>query len=197
MTVTRTWTCKCGEIKANLKGEPVLNFRCHCHSCVAAARFIEEKTEGKGTSILHPDGGGACASPYAGHQVHFCTPLSTEEGKSKLKFVRYENGKAWRCYTTCCGSQMTNCIFPGLVVFNRNGIKNADGTPYEPPHEVLNIQKANAFDPEAVPEPSHNTGPTSYTYKFLWPVVNPFSKKIKTSELFPDSSEAAIVPMTW
>lgn len=194
----RTWECKCGQVKAKLKGEPILNFICHCHSCVGAAQFIEEKTKSSGISILHPDGGGACASPYSAGQVEFITDLSDETGTSKLKFVRVgDGGKAFRSYTTCCGSQMTNCVFPRLVVFNRNGIKNADGTQFEPAGEVLNIQKNNAFDPSAVPEPSHPTGSFLFAMKFLAPVLNPFGKKLKNQELFPEDSATEIVPITW
>jgi hypothetical protein len=35
--VERIWECKCGEIKAKLLDEPIMELRCHCHSCVAAA----------------------------------------------------------------------------------------------------------------------------------------------------------------
>ena len=193
----RTWECKCGQIKAKLKGEPILNFRCHCRSCVAAAQFIEEKTKKSGTPLLHSDGGGACASPYAAGQVEFITPLSDENERSKLKFVRVgDKGKPWRCYTKCCGTQMTNCVFNRLIAFNRNGIKNVDGSKFEP-DDVLNIQVKHSFDPSAVPEPNHKTIPSSWGFHFMAPIMNPLGTKHKMKELAPEDSDTEIVPITW
>jgi hypothetical protein len=31
----------------------------------------------------------------------------------------------------------------------------------------------------------------------MGPIVNPFSRKIKDKELFPEDSETEIVPITW
>eukprot|EP00591_Stephanopyxis_turris_P000459 CAMPEP_0195523576 /NCGR_PEP_ID=MMETSP0794_2-20130614/22832_1 /TAXON_ID=515487 /ORGANISM="Stephanopyxis turris, Strain CCMP 815" /LENGTH=163 /DNA_ID=CAMNT_0040653599 /DNA_START=66 /DNA_END=554 /DNA_ORIENTATION=+ len=163
MTVERTWACKCGEIKVKLTGEPILSFRCHCHSCVGAAQFIEEKTNKSGIPIIHENGGGVCACPYAASQLEFLSELSSSDGTSKLKFVRVgDKGKALRSYTTCCGTQMTNFILPGLIVFNQNGIKNADGSSFESAKPVLNIEAYHAFDPSTVPEPKHATHPVHW-----------------------------------
>ena len=210
-----SWSCKCGQIKANLKGKPVLSFNCHCHSCVAAAKFIDKKrtttNEKAGISIINSTGGVAI-SAFKANQVEFCTDLS-----EKLEFVRVgDNGEAWRSYTTCCGTQVTNFVTPKFIVLNRNAIAanveitkedesnitttSATAAVMDNDNTILNIQKKDAFDPTAVPEPSHETTPKLYTMKFIFSVVNPCgSKKLQQyKELFPPTNEfAEVVPITW
>jgi hypothetical protein len=38
-----TWECPCGAFVARLAGPPRFNFNCHCHSCVAPARYLYDK----------------------------------------------------------------------------------------------------------------------------------------------------------
>ena len=210
MVIVRTWECSCGLVRAKLTGDPLLNFRCRCRSCEAAARHIATLAEKDGLTggqkcpMLHPDGGGACASPFTAGQVEFldgCLSSKDTDGSesSRLKFVRIgDKGQAWRSYTTCCGTQMTNCVFPKHIVFNRNGIKNEDSTPYQPTGTVLNIQKDNAFHPAFVPEPNHPTAPFSMTAKFMWGMMNPIGKPFEGyDELLPGVGNADIVPITW
>ena len=162
--------------------------------CISSFHRRKEK---EWISILHD--GGVCAAPYSVGNVEFSTDLSDDvNGKSKLKFVRVgEKGKNYRCYTTCCGTQMTNCTFPRLIVFNRNGIKYADGIRYEPGGEVLNILMKDAFDPSTVPKPNHPKEPTYWTFLFMKTMLNPFGKKYGKKELYPNECEDEIVPITW
>ena len=204
VVVERTWECHCGTIKVKLTGEPILTLWCHCHSCIASARLIEERTKSHKDriSVIHEETGGACASPYAASQIEFLTPLSSsKDGKSLLKFVKVgEKGSAWRCYTTCCGSQMTQVVFPKMIVFNTNGIKNKDGSKYVPPPTVYNTNAQHAFDPPSVPEPKVGTMRLIYyTFQFMWNgLINPMGKKLTEKELFPDNnSDVEVVPITW
>ena len=204
VVVERTWECHCGTIKAKLTGEPILTLWCHCHSCIASARLIEERTKHHGKdnriSVIHEETGGACTSPYAASQIEFVTPLSDGDGKSLLKFVKVgEKGSPWRCYTTCCGSQMTQVVFPKMIAFNTNGIKNKDGTKYIPPPIIYNNNAQHAFDPPSVPEPKVGTlRHFSYFLKFAWNgLINPMGKKLTEKELFPDNSDVEVVPITW
>ena len=198
--IERTWSCKCGQVTASLAGKPVLEFNCHCHSCVAGAKFIADKTNHSGIPMIDETHGGSCPSAYKASQVEFCDGClsDAETGTSRLKFVRLgEAGEAWRSYTTCCGTQMTQCVMGGLIVLNRNGIRNEDGSKYKPKKLPLNIQKGVAFEPSKVPEPNHETAPASYVPLFMWPAINPFGKKLTQKELFPDKSETEMVPITW
>jgi hypothetical protein len=109
-----------------------------------------------------------------------------------------DKGTLCRAYTTCCGSQVINAIFPKLVVLNLNGIKNSDGSKYEAPNQpLLNVNTKDAFDPSAVPEPKHKTAPFPAMLKFMGTMLNPFSKKLKNKEALPDASKAEVVPITW
>ena len=203
--VQRIWKCQCGDVQLRLTGEPILNLRCHCHSCVACARYIDEKYNHNGTSMIHSCGGGVCASPYAAGQVKVLTPLSTSDPSSdgdtssKLKFVRVgENGRIWRSYTTCCGTQLANMAKPGMIVLNRNAIYNQDGTKYEPREIPLNINKKHAFDPDSVPKPSHDVAPPSVAFKFVKNIANPFGARFKdVPELFPAVDAVEVMPVSW
>ena len=37
------WRCGCGKVQIEISGEPWSVGNCHCHSCVASSRFIDEK----------------------------------------------------------------------------------------------------------------------------------------------------------
>ena len=191
-----SWSCKCGEIQAKLSGEPLVNLACHCHSCVATARFIEEKTNQSDLSSLKPNGG-VNASLWAVSQIDFTNDLSDSSGVSKIPFVRVgEKGIAVRCYTKCCGTQMANCVLGGVISFNRSGLKNEDGSPFQP-EEILNLNKKHAFDPSAVPESSHETVPLSVHFKVLFTAMNPFSKRVADKAFFPEADDILVVPITW
>ena len=161
-------------------------------------RFIDEKTNHSGTSILD-ENGGAATSPYAASQVEFPTSLKSSDGKHKLNYVRVgDKGSNCRAYTACCGSQVVNVILPKIVVFNTKGIKNSDGSKYEAPNQpLLNVNTKAAFDPSAVPEPKHDTAPFSVMFAFITTLLNPFSKKLENKEALPDASKAEVVPITW
>lgn len=143
--------------------------------------------------------GGAWAAPYRASQVKFVTDLSDKDGKSLLKFVRVgEKGQPLRSYTTCCGTQVTNCVFPQMIALNANGIKNADGSSYRPREIPMNLNKKHSFDPDVVPKPNHSTAPIPMTLKFAQLILNPFDRSMaKHKEFFPSKEEAAIVPITW
>jgi hypothetical protein len=195
------WSCDCGSIKAKVLAPPVLNFDCHCHSCVAAARHIADTYTSKpsSTPLLSPTTGGTAVSICAGRNVEFVSSLKDETtGELKIKFVKVgETGKATRFYTTCCGTQVSNFLTPGLIAFNRNGLKNEDGSKFVPPGDVLNTMAKYAFNPDTVPEPKHARAPLSIFAKFLPLLIFGSGLKAKYPELFGAEKEAEVVPITW
>ena len=44
------WECGCGEVQLELRGEPDFVFDCHCSACTPIARYLDEKSRGKGIS---------------------------------------------------------------------------------------------------------------------------------------------------
>eukprot|EP01052_Picozoa_sp_SAG31_P019450 SAG31_NODE_1417_length_8440_cov_7.706510_4_plen_248_part_00 len=52
------WRCACGEFTAELVGPPVFNFNCHCHSCVAPARFLDSKFPASRSALVDGKGVG-------------------------------------------------------------------------------------------------------------------------------------------
>ena len=75
-----------------------------------------------------------------------------------------------------------------------------DGTPYVPSKPVLNLMKKHAFDPDKVPEPSHETFPISGMIGFI-PLILGFGGKVapKDAALYAgkDLSKVEVVPITW
>jgi hypothetical protein len=104
-----------------------------------------------------------------------------------------------RCYTTCCQSQVTNAVAPTFVGFTTNFIQNADGSPYVPPETAWNVNVKHAFDPSAVKDPKHDSAPFGMIVKFIPLLLNPFEPSLvkKYPALFPPSSQAETVPVTW
>ena len=41
------WRCGCGKVELEISGEPWSVGNCHCHSCVASSRFLDEKYQGE------------------------------------------------------------------------------------------------------------------------------------------------------
>lgn len=199
---TAQWSCKCGDVQAHLTGEPFVIFNCVCRSCVSACRFIEQKTNQSGTSMMDSKDLGVCVAGYGARQVTFPNSMA-----NKLKHVRVgEKGVKHRAYTTCCGTQMTNICFPGLIVFNRNGIQRIDGSPYEFGKEdtVLSANTNYCFeeDSQRINSPSHKTLPISFmsrfAIRFVDGLANPFSPKMTVyPELFPTQEESEVSPITW
>jgi hypothetical protein len=107
--------------------------------------------------MLSPTTGGAAVSVCSFRTVEFVSPLKDEgTGELKVKFVKVGGkGKATRCYTTCCGTQVSNFFAPGVIALNRNGINSEDGSKFAPPGELMNVNASSACDPDSVPEPKH------------------------------------------
>jgi hypothetical protein len=160
-------------------------------------RFIDEmRGEGEGASVSK-DGGAAMTVFRSGSIVEFPDGLD-----KKLSFVKVgEDGLACRCYTNCCKSQMTNYVAPKVVVFSSNFIRNGgDGSPYEPPGPVMNVNAKHAFDPSAVPDPRSDVAPLGLIAKFFRAKISPFGPNLAKThpDLFsPDPSRVKTVPITW
>lgn len=90
---------------------------------------------------------------------------------------------------------MSNCLLRSQIVFNRNCIKDEDGSAYVPKKTVVNVQADDAFDPTSVPEPKSGSIPTSHWIPFLYPIIR--YSKFPHEELFPNLDEEAVVPVTW
>ncbi|WP_294174163.1 GFA family protein [uncultured Sphingomonas sp.] len=76
MTAERTASCRCGQLRATVTGDPVRVSVCHCLDCqkrsssvfAAQVRFPAEAvtTDGKASAYAHSGGGGNVA------RFHFC-----------------------------------------------------------------------------------------------------------------------------
>jgi hypothetical protein len=65
-----TLKCKCGAFEATFLSDPRIVFNCHCHSCVAACKTIEDKEGFDGTSIKSDESGGAAYGHLEIQQHH-------------------------------------------------------------------------------------------------------------------------------
>mmetsp|Transcript_6936 Transcript_6936/g.10125 ORF Transcript_6936/g.10125 Transcript_6936/m.10125 type:complete len:213 (-) Transcript_6936:73-711(-) len=211
MIASFVYRCNCGEFKAKLTGLPANSSICHCHSCVAAGRYVDEKFGGsnkKNTSVLR--NGGAYITSFTASNVEFDQPDFTDEEQhvDLLGWLKIgENGDPFRAYTKCCGTLVftlakkslpTYCGLNGNCVYLNDGV-----TPFQPSTEPMNIMTKFAFDAENVPEPKCNY----VTWGLMWNVVknilnilNPFASgtfKGKDAMFYNEKSTLDTVPITW
>lgn len=187
---SRSFKCKCGAIQFELTGDPVLNCNCHCHSCVATCRYIDEKKGGTSGIKDH----GVAFSFFKPDQIGKLPDSLKELGAVKVG----DNGKNLRLFAQCCGTSL-GFANPKLIGLNRNAIYENDGKEYQPSDPVINGRKKDAFDQSIVPEPSHNMYPISFLLKMIGPMLNPFGPKFGEDGkvFFPDLAKAETVEITW
>lgn len=192
-----TWKCGCGKLRLKLSGEPWATPNCHCHSCVASSRFIDEKhSDMKDHTTAIVDGGVAIVF-FMPDQVVPSTELSPELfGCVKVG----PKGKANRLYAKCCGTQV-GAVHPAFWALNRNAVYNEDGvTKYAPAEAPLNVMTRFAFDPKKVPDPSVSISTAGDIFKFAGVMLNPFGPcvdKEVLKKVAADTQTAEEVPITW
>ncbi|CAB9514694.1 expressed unknown protein [Seminavis robusta] len=203
--------CKCESVQFELSGEPLLDGNCHCHSCVACCRYVDEK---------HNKGGGTTGIVNHGAAFTFFKPdqlvkytvadsVKREDNNNNgvLGAVKVgDSGKNMRLFTTCCGT-MVGFALPKMIGLNRNCItvvndNDNNNDPYQPADPIMNWRKNDAFDPSIVPEPSHKMVPISTMFSFMMPMMNPFGPKFDPKDenqkmFFPELDKAEIVEITW
>lgn len=201
--VERTWQCKCGEVKFKLKGEPRIAFNCHCHSCVACIRHVDAKGL-PNTSALSDSGGAAKALWYLDN-----VDVTASYLEGKLNFIKVgDSGAVVRSYTKCCGTIVNTAggatFGPGFRPFNRNCITNSDGSAFSLP-DVVNVQAANAFNPEQVPPPKANGYDCQIITAFAGGIflmktgISTGAASLLGAEAFfkDPNSVTEVVPITW
>ena len=208
----RIWKCGCGKIQLKLMGDPTIApTNCHCHSCVAFGRYLDEKYNANNnkeytSGIVHENNnGGSCATFFLPNQVEEITELTADQ----FGIIRIgPKGKEVRKYCKCCGTPL-GVIDRSFWALNRNAIYETEddqsgGTtkkyvPADPP--PLNGNKKYAFDPSKVPEPNHNMAPLTVLLKFVKILLNPFGpttdkdllERVKNTE----DTVVEEVPITW
>ena len=193
-----TFKCKCGSFEAQIHGNPVLSITCHCHSCVAAVKFLESKSTFDGISALDNDG--VALALYRGKNIDWVSDVSSEEAHAKIGFVKVgEKGKPFRSYCSNCGTFIAH-YERNFSMFNRNAIYNKDGTKFQATAgSVNNIMRKYSFDPSKVPAHSSSMVPLGVLVAFV-PLLMGFGGKKNAHEdvLFPtDLSNVEVVPITW
>ena len=207
--------CQCGNVRFALDGDPVLNCNCHCHSCVACCRYVGDKSDdgGKDRSGLSEEGG-AALSFFRADQVGSLLPAASSSSLKELGCIKVgEGGKNLRLYTPCCYT-MVGFAVPKCIGLNRNAIYYYNETtttpkdgvaefhhkPYQPPLPILNGRKRDAFDPSAVPDPSHSMYPLGFLFSLVKTGFNPFAAGFQNEQstmFFPPISNAEVVDITW
>lgn len=92
-----TWECPCGKFVAKLSGPPAFDFNCHCHSCVAPARYLDAKFPAGQTALV----GGA-----VGKVFWLLKDIELPEGDG-LSFLKVgPDGENIRAFTSCCGQPL-------------------------------------------------------------------------------------------
>jgi hypothetical protein len=141
------WVCKCGAFKAQLKAPPVFDMNCHCHSCVAPARYLDAKYPETSKSGLVNGGVGKS----------FFHLQDMELTKGELTYFKVgESGENIRSYTTCCGTLFNSAggkqFSPAARPLTRNNIQNSDGSPYVSTETPTDVLTKHAYDDYTLPE---------------------------------------------
>lgn len=159
----------------------------------------QKQIQGKGGISLLDENGGCTGALYTSSQIQFITPLS-KDGQSLLSYVKVgEKGDIHRAFTTCCNTQMNNCLFGNLVCFNLHCIKEKDGSAFAPATTPPNVCCKYAFEEakDKIPQPRYSLAPISWLAKFALAVLNPFATSIKKQHPELNPTEAEVVPITW
>ena len=144
-----TWECPCGGFIAKLKGPPVFDFNCHCHSCVAPARYLDGKFSSARSALVN-----------GGVGKVFWLLENIELPADGLAFLKVgESGENVRSYTACCGTLFNSAGGKQFPVparpLTRNNVKAADGSAYVPadPKQCTDCLTQYAFGDYTLPEP--------------------------------------------
>ena len=204
-TISLYWRCGCGKIQLELTTKPWLVTNCHCHSCVAPSRYLDEKYTTQTQHVSAISDGGAALAFFHPNDIKFATATSKDDDEP-LVFLSClkvgEDGKPVRKYCKSCGT-LFGIVKSQLCAVNRISLyMDKEGTQRYKPQStsITNTMKKYAFDPDKVPEPSYYMAPLSICLKFVNAYFNPFGQRadeelLKKFEV--DDSAATVVPITW
>lgn len=142
-----------------------------------------------------PDSGGASVAIYKSNNTTVVKSDKESIGCMKVG----SNGKIARSYCNKCGTVLFNVYAPNWCAVNRNALVNAEGEPYVPEGEVMNVNCKSAFDKSKVKSPKHNMLPFRMLLKFI-PILAGFGADGSNTEesLIPeDMSKVDVSPITW
>ncbi|KAL3907149.1 MAG: hypothetical protein SGILL_008989, partial [Bacillariaceae sp.] len=197
---TLYWKCGCGKLQLKIHGEPWSTAVCHCHSCVATCRFIDEKYADVKDHVSGLLEGGSFGGFFKPNQI---TLLSEDlDDFPELGITKVgPKGKAVRKYVKCCGTRVGAVAKPFWCLNGNCLYEDAAHTKkYAPSRSILHCQKNNSFDPEKVPPQAYGLAPISEILYLLGVLINPFgpSTDPSTLEKFDvDAETADVVPITW
>jgi len=195
--MTIYWRCGCGKVQLELSAEPWSVGNCHCHSCVASSRFLDEKYKDQENYASSIADGGSAGAFFMPNDVKVLTEELPPLGCLKVG----KDGKAVRKYCKCCGTQF-GVVMPQMWALNQNLLysKKEGSEKYVPKMPVNNVMKKFAFSPEEVPEPAFSIAPIRLIISFVSVIINPFgarTEKDVMEKLEVDTSLVEEVPITW
>merc|ERR1719183_682681 len=191
------WRCGCGKVELEISGEPWSVGNCHCHSCVASSRFLDEKYQGEKNHTSAIASGGSSGAFFNPNDVKILTEELPPMGCLKVG----KDGKAVRKYCKCCGTQF-GTVMPGFWGLNRNALyTDEEGKEkWIPKKQITNSMMRFSFNPEEVPEPSYSIGPMKTIFGLIVAVINPFGQRTDKEVMKKfdvEASEVEEVPITW
>ena len=196
---TLYWKCGCGKLKLKIDGEPFFNAACHCHSCVASSRFLDEKYSSKKDHVSASVEDGSFGGFFKPDQIEVLAENLPDLGILKVG----PKGKAVRKYVECCGTLVGAvekpfwCLNGSCLYQDAECSKNYEPSSSRP---IVHCQKSNSFDPSKVPAEAYRLAPFSSIMYLLWVLINPLgpSTDPDTLEKFAvDAEKADVVPITW
>jgi hypothetical protein len=82
--MTIYWRCGCGKVQLELSAEPWSVGNCHCHSCVASSRFLDEKYKDQENYASSIADGGSAGAFFMPNDVKVLTEELPPMGCSRL-----------------------------------------------------------------------------------------------------------------
>ena len=150
-----TASCACGQVRFEVRGDPVLGVQCACNDCRAGASFVDAKAKAAGCRNTSAFERGSkdqvvfnCLFPHGG--------IKLVKGGELLRKFRLRDGKsAVHTYTDCCKTSVVNLCGPFIFVKMGVGVPFNYNTLSPPPPVSSRFARVNLQDaplPAAVPK---------------------------------------------
>jgi hypothetical protein len=198
------WVCMCCAFQAKLKAPPVFEMNCHCHSCVAPARYLDAKYPETSKSGLVNGGVGKAFFRLEDIEL----PKGGGGGGRGLTYLKVgDDGEKIRSYTTCCGTLFNSsggkCFPVAARPLTRNNIiQKSDGSPYVSLETPTDVNTKYAYGDYTLPEPHFEGRSPAVSAGFsalapLLPDDDAARAKYDQSWFKVGAEVNEVVPITW
>ena len=177
-------SCKCGNVKFELAGDPIMSPRCSCNDCMASCYYVNDLAKKNGKENISALENGNNQTVF--NVLYPKASIKILSGSDKLIYFKMKkSSKALHTYTSCCNTQVL--MFCGGHDFNTLGV----GSPFnfntiQPPPTLrtcARVLTSEAIRPKKLPKddiPNYKMAPFWAIYKVIGNVMT--GKKNKDAD---------------